>query len=311
MKERMGLTALRGFERPVVLAIGVFDGIPRGHQKVIQRCVEEAGRLMGVSAVLTFHPHPAKVVRPETAPLLLSTEAQDRELFGRLGVELCVTIDFDQAIQGMHAVEFLQLLLKSCPTLRTVVVGHDWHFGKGRDGNFDVLKKFCDDYGLSAIQVEPVRDEATNEIISSTRIRGLIAQGNLAEAEKLLGRPYAIQAKVVPGDGRGNRLGFPTANLETQNEVIPPLGVYAVGVRADSKTYRGAMNIGFRPTVDPAPAGEPVLEVHLLDFSGDLSGRGLEVEFRARLRDEQKFSSLDELKAQIAKDVEKTRALLS
>jgi riboflavin kinase/FMN adenylyltransferase len=134
MKERMGLSALRGFERPMVLGIGVFDGVHLGHQAVIRRCVEEARRLIGVSAVLTFHPHPAKVVRPETAPPLLTTEEQDRQLFDRLGVELCVTIDFDRQIRQMRAVDFLELLLKACPTLRTIVVGHDWHFGRERDG---------------------------------------------------------------------------------------------------------------------------------------------------------------------------------
>ncbi len=309
MKERMGLAALRGFERPLVLAIGVFDGVHRGHQKVIQCCVQEARRLMGISAVLTFHPHPAKVVRPETAPRLLSTEEQDRELFDRLEVELCVTMDFGSAVQSMRAVEFLQLLLKSCPTLRAVVVGHDWHFGRERDGNFTVLKKFCDDHGLTAIQVEPVIDGETKEIISSTRIRKLIAEGRLGDAERLLGRPYAIQAKVIRGEGRGRQIGFPTANLETQNEAIPPVGVYAVRVTVGPKSWRGAMNIGFRPTVDTRPALKPILEVHVLDFSGDFAGRTVEVEFRARLREEKKFSGLDELKDQIAKDVEAVRAM--
>lgn len=309
MKKNIGLNGLRGFERPVVMAIGVFDGVHRGHQKVIARCLEEANRLLGISAVLTFHPHPAKIVRPETAPRLLTTEEQDRELFDRLGVELCVTIDFDRRIQQMKAVEFLQLLLKACPTLRTVVVGHDWHFGRERDGNFSVLKKFCDDYGLSAIQVDPVVDEASGEVISSTRIRKLILAGKMREAEALLGRPYSIVAKVVHGDGRGAKLGFPTANMETENELIPAVGVYAVRVRAGSKSWPGAMNIGFRPTVDVVAKSEPVLEVHLLDFSGDLSGRSLEVEFQARLRDEKKFSGIEELRAQITKDVEAVREM--
>jgi riboflavin kinase / FMN adenylyltransferase len=307
MKAKLGLAALRGFERPVVLAIGVFDGVHLGHQKVIRCCVEEARRLMGVSAVLTFHPHPAKVVRPDSAPPLLTSEEQDRELFDRLGVELCVTIDFDAKIQQMHATEFLQLLLKSCPTLRAVVVGHDWHFGRQRDGNFSVLKKFCDDHGLTAIQVEPVIDPATQEIISSTLIRKWIAEGKLADAERLLGRPYALRARVVGGEGRGRGIGFPTANLETDNELIPAVGVYAVRVRSEAKEWRGAMNIGFRPTVDAQPKARPVLEVHLLDFSGDLSGKELEVEFLRRLRDEKKFSGPEELKAQIAKDVEAVR----
>jgi riboflavin kinase/FMN adenylyltransferase len=309
MKERMGLAALRGFERPVVLAIGVFDGVHRGHQAVIERCIAEARRLIGVSAVLTFHPHPAKIVRPESAPLLLTTEEQDRRLFETLGVELCVTIDFDAKIREMSSGEFLKLLLTSCPTLRAIVVGHDWHFGRERDGNFEVLKKFCDEFGLTAIQVAPVMDEPTSEIVSSTRIRKLLGEGRLEDAARLLGRPFSITAAVVSGDGRGKRLGFPTANLETGNETLPPIGVYAVRVTLGPKTWRGAMNIGFRPTVDGRLQSAPVLEVHLLDFSGDLSGRTVEIEFRARLRDEKKFSGPAELSAQIARDVEAVRAM--
>lgn len=307
MNAKMGLAALRGFERPVVLAIGVFDGVHRGHQKVIQTCVDEARRLLGISAVLTFHPHPAKVVRPESAPRLLTTEEQDRELFDKLGVELCVTIDFDSKIQQMRATEFLELLLRSCPTLRAVIVGHDWHFGRERDGNFGVLKEFCESHGLTAIQVEPVVDSQSGEIISSTRIRKLIGEGKLEEAERLLGRPFAIRAKVVGGAGKGRGLGFPTANLETDNEIVPPVGVYKVRVRSGSQSWRGAMNIGFRPTLDKKPGDHPVLEVHLLDFSGHLPGQELEVEFLRRLRDEKKFSGPDELKAQIARDVEAVR----
>lgn len=309
MKERMGLAALRGFERPVVLAIGVFDGVHRGHQAVIERCLEEARRLIGVSAVLTFHPHPAKIVRPESAPLLLTTEEQDRERFEKIGVELCVTIDFDEHIREMGAEDFLKLLLKSCPTLRAVVVGHDWHFGRERDGNFAVLKTFCDRHGLTAIQVAPVVDASTGEIISSTRIRKLIGEGRLEDAARLLGRPYAIEAAVVSGDGRGKHLGFPTANLETANEMLPPAGVYAVRVTLGPTAWRGAMNIGFRPTVDFQPKAAQVLEVHLLDFSGDMVGRTVGVEFRARLRDEKKFSGPAELSAQIARDVEAVRAM--
>ena len=300
---------MRGFERPVILAIGVFDGVHRGHQKVIRRCVEEAERLMGVSALLTFHPHPAKVVRPESAPLLLTTEEQDRELFSKFGVELCVTVNFESEVRRMHATEFLEMLLKCCPTLRTIVVGYQWHFGKDRDGNFEVLKKFADGYGLTALEVEPVRDEQTNEIISSTRIRKLIETGRLAEAESLLGRPFTIKGKVVRGENRGKALGFPTANLETENEMLPPVGVYAVLVRTGGKSHRGAMNLGFRPTYGTRSA-KPVLEVHLLDFSGDLLGSEVEVDFVSRLRDERKFSNPDELRTQIQKDVQRTRELL-
>jgi len=315
MKERIGISGLRGFERPIVIAIGVFDGVHLGHQRVVLTCVEEARRLLGVSAVLTFHPHPARVVRPETAPPLLTTEKQDRDLFGRLGVELCVTIDFDERVRQMTAVEFLQLLLKSCPTLRAVVVGHDWHFGRERDGNFTVLKKFCDDFGLQAVQVPPVSDPVSGEIISSTRIRKAVAAGRLEEAARQLGHPYAIEGTIVSGAGRGREIGFPTVNLRTDNEVVPAVGVYAVRVRAGGKMYSGAMNIGFRPTfartnrdVDASPEPKPVLEIHLLDFAGALSGE-VEVEFRARLRDEKKFRGVDELKAQIAKDVEAVRAM--
>ncbi|MBV9464061.1 MAG: bifunctional riboflavin kinase/FMN adenylyltransferase, partial [Verrucomicrobiae bacterium] len=209
-------------------------------------------------------------------------------------------------LRGTNAHAFLTELRSVCPNLRAVIVGHQWHFGCDRDGNFSVLSRFAAERGFEAVEVPPVRHEG--EIISSTRIRALVGEGRMEEAARLLGRPYSIRARVVPGSGIGRMLGFPTANLQVENELLPAPGVYACRVRSEGESHAAALNCGHRPTLPGQATASLTVEAHLIDFRGDLKDARVEVDFGTRLRDERKFAGAEELRAQIARDVAGVRA---
>lgn len=301
------LSELAQIRKPVVLALGVFDGVHLGHQAVIHKAVTHARTMNGCAAILTFHPHPAKVLRPESVPPLLTTEQQDYELFSKLNVDICIILDFNEELSLCSAEVFLERLLCSTPMLRTIVVGPHWQFGHERAGNFQVLQSWAKKHSLDAIEVEPVYIEG--ELVSSTSIRNQIAAGDIAAANIRLGRPYQIVGCVRSGDGLGAQLGFPTANLELESELIPARGVYAARLQWEGKHFAAAVNIGQRPTV--STSNQTTVEAYILDFKENLYGYHVRLDLLSRLRDEIKFKNTDELKAQIARDIQQVRQIVS
>jgi riboflavin kinase/FMN adenylyltransferase len=294
-----------------VLVIGNFDGLHRGHQAVLREAVSNS-RAAGLSAcVLTFDPHPASVVGGG-APPLLTTMDRRVELMGELGVEQVYVRRFDAAFAAWPPDRFARDLVVGALHARTVVVGENFRFGAKRAGDLALLRALGGELGFHARVHEVATDERGP--FSSTRAREAIATGDLDELRRVLGRPHALTGAVAHGDERGRTIGFPTANLEGVAELLPPNGVYAVRVdrvEGEGKPFRpladGVTNIGIRPTV----GGEGrTIETYLLDFSGDLYGSRLRLHLVARLRGEQKFASIDELKAQIARDVAEARAKL-
>ncbi len=310
MKVHHSISDLAQIPGPLVLAIGVFDGLHIGHRAVIERAQAEARRLQGSAVALSFDPHPAKVLRPEGAPLLLTATEHKLRLLASLQVEHTLILPFDATFAATTADEFIGQLAAAAQPLAAICVGHQWSFGKGRQGNLERLAQLGVLLHFTEIGVQEV--EIEDEPVSSTRIRNALAAGDLGLAGRLLGRPYTVLGEVQHGRALGRTLGFPTANLGLFNEQLPPQGVYAVRVTGagDRDSRPGVANLGTRPTLETA-ATQPTLEVHLLDFAGDLYGNLLEVEFVERLRGEQRFGSLELLKAQIARDSDAARIALA
>lgn len=294
---------LAALPAPVFLAIGVFDGVHLGHHAVITRALGDARAAGGSAVVVTFDPHPIRVLRPEHAPHLLTSTPHKTRLIRALGIEHLLFIPFDLAFAATPPDEFIRQLAGAC-ALREICVGHQWSFGKGRAGNLELLQRLGAQLSFAEVGVPAV--EIDGEIVSSTLIRHAVANGNLAKAARLLGREYTVLGTVVRGAQLGRQLGFPTANLAAHNEQFPPDGVYAVEVQRNGTRLRGVANIGIRPTV-AAPDGQRLLEVHLFDFADDIYGEDLEVTFRRFLRPEKKFDSLEALRAQITTDAEAAR----
>lgn len=298
---------LAEFSAPLTVAIGVFDGIHLGHQALIRRAMEGAFRRGGKAVVLTFHPHPAKVLRPELAPRLLTSSPHRGRLVRALGVPCMLEVTFDKAFAAQPPEEFIRALHRHAPTLAEICVGHQWAFGKNRAGDVPLLRRLGAELGFEVTEIEPVLEDG--EPVSSTRIRRAVETGDLGLAAKLLGRPHTVLGTVVRGARLGTELGFPTANLAAHNEQFPPDGVYAVMTELDGVLLPGVANIGMRPTVSKET--HRVLEVHLLDFSADIYGKDIEVEFIKHLRSEQRFSGLEALRERIARDVAEAREVLA
>lgn len=305
MRVLHSIAELASVPGPVFAAIGVFDGVHLGHQALIRRALEDAKARDGSVVVLTFDPHPARVLRPEKAPRLLTSTPHKAALVERMGVRYLLAIPFTREFADTPPQEFVNSLATACRPLREICVGHAWCFGKGRKGNLELLKVMGDQLGFDEIGIPAV--EIGGEIVSSTRIRKTVQAGDLEQAARLLGRDYSILGTVQPGDQIGRTLGFPTANLSAHNEQFPPNGVYAVeamlhGCGAkNEQMLPGVVNIGVRPTVKEA-GGERLLELHLFNFNADLYGCDVEVHFRKFLRPEQKFANVELLKKQIARD---------
>jgi riboflavin kinase/FMN adenylyltransferase len=298
------LSSLSG---PIVLAAGTFDGVHLGHQALIRRAMEEASACGGTAVVMTFDRHPASLLRPEKAPKLLTRNDGKIALLAEMVVPALLLLEFTSDLAGVPAREFIASLVAACSPLHAFCVGRQWTFGKGGEGNVALLKELGAERKFEVIQIDPV--VAADSPISSTRIREAIASGDFAESSACLGRPFLLSGTVVSGAGLGSKIGFPTANLEVSGMQLPPNGVYAVKVFRGSDLLKGVCNIGLRPTVDASPT-TPIVEVHLFDCSADLVGEELSLEFVQFLRGEQKFSGLDALKGQIAKDCEQARAIL-
>jgi riboflavin kinase/FMN adenylyltransferase len=291
---------------PIYLAIGVFDGVHLGHQAVLGRAVDDAGATGGTAVAVTFDPHPARVLRPDSAPRLLTATAHKARLIRDLGVPWQLVLPFNRQFAATPPAEFIRQLAAASRPLREICVGHAWSFGAGRAGNLQLLEELGKELGFAEVGVPAV--EIDGEIVSSTLIRQAVELGDFARAKRFLGRDYTILGTVVEGEQLGRKLGFPTANLSAHNEQFPPDGVYAIEARLDGRTHRGVANIGVRPTVRER-GGERLFEVHLFDFGETIYGLDLEVSFRRFLRGEQKFASLEELRAQIARDAEAARAV--
>ncbi|MFC5049337.1 bifunctional riboflavin kinase/FAD synthetase [Rubritalea spongiae] len=289
------------------LALGVFDGVHVGHQEVIRLAVEGARAEGGQAGVVTFEPHPIRVLAPERAPRrILASIEHKAELLEDLGVDfLCVqefTLDFAQR----EAREFIETLAGSAGMLKRVAVGEDWIFGKARGGNVQRLREWGEELGFTVDAAPPVMVQG--ERVSSTRIRQAVRDGNLAGAKEMLGRDYTVQGTVERGRQLARQLGYPTANVVAHNEQLPPDGVWELEVVIDGACFKAIGNLGRRPTVETEDARR-LLEVHVFDFQGDLYDRVIEAKFLKFIRREQKFESVEELKAQIEADVASVRSL--
>ncbi len=295
---------------PLFLSIGVFDGVHLGHQAVICRALEDAREAGGEAVVVTFDPHPVRILRPESAPRLLTSTRHKEILLKELGVRHLLIVPFTEAFAQTAPEQFVRELHAAANGLREICVGHTWSFGKGRAGNLELLRTLGDQLGFDEVGVPVV--EVGGQIVSSTLIRAAVEAGALENAARLLGRPFSLFGTVAHGDGRGRTLGFPTANLRAHNEQFPPNGVYAVRARLVGKEAPrpGVLNIGTRPTLHGKGA-DRIPELHLFDFEGDLYGSDVEVFFHHFLREEKRFASVEALKAQIGLDAAEARALLS
>ena len=298
------LTRLPG---PLFLAIGVFDGVHRGHQTVISTSANHAASANGTPVVVTFDPHPEKVLRPAAAPHLLTATQHKIALIRDLGVGHLLIINFDKNFAATSPEDFVEQLVLNSKPLREICVGHEWSFGKGRRGNLDLLKKLGAQFHFNVVGVPPVT--INGEIISSTAIRQAVEKGDFAKAAEMLGRDYTILGTVTRGDDLGKKIGFPTANLSAHSEQFPPDGVYFAEAWIEGVLYHGVVNLGYRPTVSHDQSNR-VLEVHLLDFDRDIYGQDLEVRFIRHLRPEKKFDNIDALVRQIELDVAQARQLL-
>ena len=289
-----------------VLALGNFDGLHRGHMKIIDRVRRRAGERGGTPAAMTFDPHPPRVVRPDKAPPLLMTKEQRIEALARSGMQGLAVVRFTMELSHWEPETFVRTVLVEWLRVVEVWVGANFLFGHNRAGNFTVLRSLGARYGFRAEKIDPVRYK--DFVVSSTRIRRLIAEGRLDEAGALLGHPYYIDGTIVQGRGRGREIGFPTANMTTENELLPPHGVYATTMTIDGIVHAGLTNIGTRPTFGES---DTTVETHLLGYSGDLYGRSVRLGFVLRLRDERRFDDVDTLRAQIEADQRRAERLFS
>jgi riboflavin kinase / FMN adenylyltransferase len=292
--------------RGATLAIGNFDGVHRGHQALFQAARRAVAQHGGLAGVMVFEPHPREFFQPDKPHFRLTTLPQKLALFEHYGLELAVVLTFDQRLAELAAYDFIERILVAGLGVRHVIVGGDFHFGKGRDGNAKVMSRAGKEFGFEVTVVETVAE--AGEVFSSSAIRADIAQGDVASAAQALGHYWRVAGKVVGGAKRGTGLGFPTANIHLAKGTALAHGIYAVFVYVHGERSAGAAYLGTRPTFDN---GEPILEVFLLDFEGDLYGREIEVEFIDYIRGDRRFETIEALKEQIEKDVARSRQILA
>ena len=298
------ISELKELPGPLFLAIGAFDGVHLGHQAVISTSARHAKDAGGTPVVVTFDPHPAKVLRPNDAPHLLTATQHKIALIRDLGVAHLLVLQFDRQFAATPPEEFVRQLVTNSHPLREICVGHEWSFGRGRAGNLALLKELGAAADFNVVGVPAVM--LNGEVVSSTAIRRAVAEGDLTKATQMLGREYTILGTVKAGGKLGRKLGFPTANLSAHSEQFPPNGVYMAEARLAGALYRGVANLGYRPTVSTGNP-ERLLELHLFDLNRDIYGEEVEVRFLRYLRPEQKFENVDALAAQIARDVAEAR----
>jgi len=289
-----------------VVTIGNFDGVHLGHREIFRRVVGAARACQATAAVITFEPHPLRLLAPEKVPPRINTPAEKVRLIRASCIDLLAILPFTRKLAALSATEFVERILVEKLAVRHLVIGYDYAFGRNRQGDAAFLAAAAKAHGFTLEVLEPLR--AGQEVYSSTRIRKTLLRGDVHEVVGVLGRHFTLDGTVVSGDGRGRQLGFPTANLQTSKELLPADGVYAVKVRFGRRMYDAVANLGQRPTFAGAT---PTLEIHLLDYSGDLYGKRLRLYFIDRLRDEQRFSSVPELLNTIRADIAQARTILA
>jgi len=306
MKVLRAIDELKSLTGSTHLAIGVFDGLHLGHQAVIGRALESSRQTGGNAVVVTFDPHPVRVLRPEKAPRLLTSTRHKVKLIEKLGVDAVLLLEFTPEFSKTRPEIFIDKLVQSANHLSQICVGQEWTFGANRSGSIRLLEELAPKMGFQVASVPPVL--VNERVVSSTLIRSAVESGDLESAANYLGRDFTILGTVAEGRQLGRRLGFPTANLRAHNELFPPNGVYAAKAWFREDEYGGVVNIGVRPTIENE-TGERILELHLFDFDEQIYGEDVEVAFLAYLRPEQKFSGVAELQAQIQRDAEKARGV--
>ncbi len=308
MKILQKLNDLQNKRRPILLAAGFFDGVHRGHQDLIRRALAASRRGLGQTWIMTFNPHPKKILSPAAAPALLTSTAHKLRLLEALGVSGCVVAPFTQATARQEPEAFIAALKKAIPNISRLYIGLNWKFGRNGRGDAALLKKMAPGHDFRVVAIPPVRWRG--HPISSTRIRRAVAGGRMADAANMLGRPFSVLGTVRHGRKIGRTMGIPTANLNFLNEACPPQGVYAVTALIRGKRHAGVANLGIRPTFPGPGSRQPILELHVLDMCQDLYGETLEIFFLKRLRAERKFSTPAALRNQIARDIIRARGLM-
>ena len=295
--------------RETVITVGTFDGVHRGHQDVLTRLVAKAHGERRSSVLVTFDAHPLEVVRPESAPLLLTIADEKIEVLAESGIDYVALLPFTATLAAYSAEQFVDAVLRARFRMGSLLIGHDHGFGRGRAGDVEVLKALGKDRGFG-VEVVPAVPLGTGEAVSSSTIRRAVAEGDLVRAADGLGRPYSVSGRVVRGEQRGRLLGYPTINLAppSPRKLLPPIGVYAVRVATPSGEFGGMMNLGPRPTFGEA---ELSLEAHLFDAAGDWYGARVRVEFVARLRDTRSFDGVAALVEQLHRDADDARRALT
>jgi riboflavin kinase/FMN adenylyltransferase len=300
-----GIENLKRDIKNAVVTLGNFDGVHLGHQSIFNRVKEEALRLHGEGVVITFEPHPLKVLASEKFLPLLTPFRKKMALIEKSGIEVVLCIEFSLAFSEIPPLEFIKNILVEKVKVRKIIIGYNYHFGKGQKGDAQTLKEAAKVFNFEVEVVKPLEVEHT--IVSSSKIRALIQRGEVEEASKLLGRDYPIIGKVVAGARRGQTLGFPTANLEISDELYPKVGVYAVEVAWRQQRFNGLANVGFNPTFSSGQseqAGCFSLEVYILNFHQQIYGEEIQIDFKKRIRDEVRFNSPSDLIRQIQKDIQ-------
>ena len=291
--------------RKVCLAIGMFDGVHLGHQKVLQNAINAASQSDAISVAVTFDQHPANIISPKNAPSLIQTQAQRNRSIELLGVDAILIIKFNEAFSRKTGKSFIQELAQGFGSIHSISVGNDFMFGHNRDGNFQLLQKLSQELNFLTYGLQPVK--LNGQIVSSTRIRSSLINGKIDDAKQMLGRKFSIEGPVVKGDGKGREIGFPTANIDTKNLILPPNGVYASYTKFNGKTHKSLLNIGVRPTIiKPNPSIQ--VEAHILKFNENIYDQVIDIELIEKLRNEMKFESIEELKKQISCDIENAKS---
>ncbi len=293
--------------RGSVVTVGTFDGVHRGHWAVLEEIGRRARATGRRSVLVTFHPHPLRIVRPEEAPPLLTTPDEKKEILAESGLDYALFLPFTRTLAAYAPRRFVEEILVARAGVRELVIGYDHGFGRGRSGDVGTLESIGAELGFTVDVVPPVEGPGGN--VSSTRIRRAVAAGDMAAAREGLGRPYSLRGVVVRGDGRGQSMGFPTANLRVPHadKLLPPAGIYAVRGVLRRGTHPGALHLGPRPTFRGSSS---TVELHLIGFSGDLYGEEVRVDFVRHLRNVEPFATVPELVEQIRKDVELARSVL-
>ena len=288
-----------------VMAVGVFDGVHLGHQAILKEVVRLAREKTGTAIVLTFSPHPQKVISPDQAPLLLQTSWQKQTTLQSFGIDLLIRLPFTRRLSLYSPEQFARHVLAD-QGIREIHVGENFRFGHRRSGDFKILDSLGRELGFRVFPITPVMFR--NQRVSSTSIRRMLGRGQVAAAGRFLGRPHQVCGTVVRGAERGRQLGFPTANLRPENELIPAVGVYLTRTHLGPATFSSITNVGYRPTVQEPPQTHPIVETCLFDFETDLYGERLCVDFCSRLRGERKFDSVEALRRQIVRDAARARS---